>query len=115
MGRNFPILVALSFLAVFAAGSASAQGIISQGAGATHLSRPGPSTPMGVDAAAALYWTPAVISGLPGSGAVMGAEMLFPDFPRGSTVPAGAFGPLPLVGQSGSTRTDSGLVPVTDV
>jgi long-chain fatty acid transport protein len=115
MRRSFPILLASSFFAVFAAGSASAQGIIQQGAGATHLSMAGASTAMGVDAAGALYWNPAVISGLPGSEAVIGAEMLVPDLHLGSTVPAGAFGPLPLVGQSGLTRSDSGVVPVTDV
>jgi len=115
MRRSLLILLASSFLAVFAAGGASAQGIISQGAGATHMSMAGASTAMGEDAAGALYWNPAVISGLPGSEAVIGAELLLPDLHLGSTVPAGAFGPLPLVGQSGLTRSDSGLVPVTDV
>jgi long-chain fatty acid transport protein len=115
MCRSFPILLASSILAIWAAGSASAQGIIQQGAGATHLSMAGASTAMGVDALGALYWNPAAISGLPGSQVDIGAEMLLPDLHLGSAVPAGAFGPLPLVGQSGLTRSNSGLVPVTDV
>jgi long-chain fatty acid transport protein len=81
-----------------------------------HRSMAGASTAVGVDALGALYWNPAVISGLPGSEVVIGSELIIPDIHVGSTVPAGAFGPLgPTQTQSGYTRSDSGVVPTTGI
>jgi long-chain fatty acid transport protein len=79
-----------------------------------HRSMAGASTAQGVDALGALFWNPAAISGLPGSEVVIGSEMIIPNTHLGSTVPAGAFGPLgPATTLSGLTRSDSGLVPTT--
>lgn len=76
----------------------------------------GASTAVATDAAGALYWNPATISSLPGSEVVLGSELVLPDIYLGSTVPAGAFGPLgPATTQSGRTRSDSGVVPTTAV
>jgi long-chain fatty acid transport protein len=45
---------------------------------------------------------------------VIGSEMILPDMHEGTTIPAGAFGPLgPATTQSGLTRSNSGLVPTT--
>ncbi len=82
---------------------ARAQGVFSPGAGAMHISMGGASTAMGADALGALYWNPAAISSLPHSEVVIGAEMILPNIHEGST-----FG-----GNSGLTRSDSGLVPTT--
>jgi long-chain fatty acid transport protein len=76
----------------------------------------GASTAVGVDALGAMYWNPATISGLPGSEVVIGTELLLPDTHLSSTVLAGAFGPLgPATTMSGTTRSDSGLVPAPGV
>jgi long-chain fatty acid transport protein len=92
------------------------QGLILPGSGAMHRSMAGASTAIGADALGALYWNPAVISGLPGSEVVIGSELIIPDTHLGSTVPAGAFGPLgPATTMSGLTRSDSGVVPTTGV
>jgi long-chain fatty acid transport protein len=81
-----------------------------------HRSMAGTSTAIGVDALGALYWNPAVMSGLPGSEVVIGSELILPDTHVASTVPAGAFGPLgPATPMSGVTRSDSGLVPTTGI
>lgn len=87
-----------------------AQGLILPGAGAMHRSMAGASTAMGQDALGALYWNPAVISGLKQSEVVIGGEAFIPDTHLGSTIPAGAFGQLgPATTLSGYTRSDSGV------
>jgi long-chain fatty acid transport protein len=106
--------------ALLAAGSfpvsARAQGIIAGGSGPMHRSMAGASTAIGADAAGALYWNPAVISGLPGSEVVIVSELILPETYLASTVPAEAFGRLgPDATMSGRTRSDSGLVPTTGV
>jgi long-chain fatty acid transport protein len=75
-----------------------------------HRSMAGASTAAAVDAAGALYWNPATLSGLRRSEVVIGGEAIIPDIHLGSTIPAGAFGPLgPATTLSGLTRSDSGL------
>ncbi len=102
------LLVSLPPLLLPATGQA--QGLIIGGSGAMHRSMAGASTAVGADALGALYWNPAVISGLPNSEAVIGGEFLIPDTHVGSTIPAGAFGPLgPTSTLSGYTRSDSGV------
>jgi len=70
-----------------------AQGLILPGSERT-IARWVAPHPVGADAAGALYWNPAVISGLPGSDVVIGSEVIIGDTHLGSTVPAGAFGIL---------------------
>jgi long-chain fatty acid transport protein len=108
--------VLCSVLTLLSTGSAGAQGIILPGAGAMHRSMAGVSTATGVDALGSLYWNPAAISLLPRSEVVIGGELLIPDIHLGSTVPAGAFGPLgPAVTQTGLTRSDNGVSLIPDI
>src|SRR5262245_44334227 len=113
--RTAFVIAALGIVAC--SSSARGQGLYSFGAGAMNTSMAGASTAVGVDALGAMYWNPAAISGLPGSEAVIGAELIYPNIHVGSTIPAGAFGPLfgPATTQTGITRSDSGLVPTTSV
>jgi long-chain fatty acid transport protein len=109
-------LVAAAVVGALWSSPIHAQGLIAGGAGAMNRSMAGASTAVGVDALGAMYWNPAAMSGLPGSEVVIGSELIIPDTHLGSTVPAGAFGPLgPATTQSGFTRSDSGLVPTTAV
>ncbi|MGQ0635647.1 MAG: OmpP1/FadL family transporter [Planctomycetaceae bacterium] len=81
-----------------------------------HRSMAGASTAKAADALGALYWNPAVISGLGFSEVVIGAELLIPDTNAASTIPAGALGPFgPPTTLSGSTHSDSGVVPMTGI
>jgi len=80
---------------------AKAQGIILPGSGGMHMSMAGASTAVGEDAAGALYWNPAVISGLQGSEVVVGGQVLFPEFHLGSSALAGSL--------SGTTPSHSGV------
>lgn len=114
MMRRCTSMVALLLTTVCGSSNARAQGIMAGGSGAMHRSMAGASTALGVDAAGALYWNPAAISTLKSSEVVIGSELIIPDTHLGSTVGAGAFGPLgPLHGGSGYTRSDGGLVPTT--
>jgi long-chain fatty acid transport protein len=116
MGKCCARLLAVVVVLFTSVSTVAAQGLISPGSGAMHRSMAGVSTAVGVDALGAVYWNPAAISGLPQSEVVIGSEMILPDTHLGSTVPAGAFGPLgPAVTMSGVTRSDSGLVPTTGV
>lgn len=99
--------LALLFAAIFSSlpSLALGQALVQPGSGAMNLSMGGASTAAGVDAAGALYWNPAAISGLAHSEVVIGSELILPDIHLGST----------FAGQAGNTRSDSGLVPVTGV
>lgn len=102
--------------ALLTQGAASAQGLIFSGAGGQHLASAGASTAVGTDALGALYWNPATISGLPGNEFVIGGNLLIPDFHLGSTIPAGAFGPLgPATTLTGNTRSDGGVAMVPGI
>src|SRR5262245_52111596 len=107
MGR---CLFLATLLAALVPALAHGQGVILPGAGGMHLSMAGASTATSVDALGALYWNPATICGLPGSEVVVGGEALIPDIHLGSSIPAGAFGPLgPATTLSGYTRSDNGV------
>lgn len=95
--------------------TASAQGLLLPYGGAIHGNMAGASTAVGCDAIGALFWNPAVISGLPQSEVTIGSNLLIPHTGLTSTVPAGAFGPVigPRTTMSGRTNSDSGLVPTT--
>jgi long-chain fatty acid transport protein len=82
-----------------------------------HSGMAGTSTAVGVDAVSALFWNPAVISGLPHSEVTIGSQLIIPHLGVTSTVPAGAFGPIlgPADTLSGRTNSDSGLVPTTAI
>ena len=76
-----------------------AQGLIVPGAGPVNRSMGGASTAAPLDAAGALYWNPAAISGLKRNEMMFGAELVYADAHIASS--AG--------GSSGVTRSDSGL------
>src|SRR5262245_25611014 len=110
MPRNLSVLAGAVALALSCPAAVLAQGAILPGAGAMHRSMGGASTAAAADAAGALYWNPAVISGLPGSEVVIGGEALCADTHLGSRIEAGTFGPLgPPATLAGLTRSDSGL------
>lgn len=103
-------LFALGLLAACLPGVARAQGLLLPGGGAMHRSMGGASTAGGVDALGAMYWNPAAIRSVKGSQVVIGGEAIIGDTHVGSFVPAGPRRPF---AQSGYTRSDSGVAPVT--
>jgi long-chain fatty acid transport protein len=87
-----------------------AQGIVIPGAGPVNRSMAGAGVAAPLDAAGAIHWNPASITGLESSEFVIGAELLYLSTHIGSTVEADAFGPgSPPVTLSGETRSDSGV------
>jgi long-chain fatty acid transport protein len=82
-------------------GNLWAQGIIFPGTGAVNRAMGGASTAAPVDAAGAIYWNPAVISGLLKNQVFVGADFLYADTFLDSAVEA--------TGRAGSNRSDSGL------
>ncbi|MCA9164684.1 MAG: outer membrane protein transport protein [Planctomycetales bacterium] len=97
------VLSAISMLAV--ADSGWAQGIAVQGVGPVNRSMAGASTAAPIDAAGAIHWNPATISGLPHNEVTFGLELLLPDETLFSTL-----GPA-----SGSTDAESGVAPIPTV
>jgi long-chain fatty acid transport protein len=92
------------------AGGIHAQGIAIPGAGPVNRSMAGTGVAAPLDAAGAIHWNPASITGLDSSEFVIGAEFLYLNTYIGSTVEANAFGPgSPPVTLSGETRSDSGV------
>ncbi len=106
MRNRFPLVwlfvVALS-LATAAPARLMAQGIALNGVGPVNRSMQGASTAAPIDAAGALYWNPAGISGLKHDEAVMGLELLLPTEEVSSRI-AG-------VG-SGSSGGEPGVAPI---
>lgn len=84
-----------------ALGTVWAQGIIFPGSGAVNRAMGGASTAAPVDAAGAIYWNPAVISGLLKNQVFVGADFLYADTFLDSAVLA--------TERFGSNRSDSGL------
>jgi long-chain fatty acid transport protein len=103
----------LGWLAALACGGpALGQGLVLPGAGPINLSMAGASTAAAVDVGAS-YWNPATISGLDRSEVLISSSFLFPSIHLQSALAAGAInGLLPLMGRQGSSRSDSGVVPV---
>jgi len=87
-----------------------AQGIVIPGVGPVNRSMAGTGVAAPLDAAGAIHWNPASISGMKSSEFIIGAELLYLSTYVGSTVEANAFGPeVPPVPLSGETRSDSGV------
>ncbi len=94
-------------------GLALAQGIALNGVGPINRSMGGASTAAPIDAAGALHWNPASISGLASSEIGFGLELLLPSEELSSRVAANAFGAgIPAAQMSGSTRGEPGVSPI---
>ncbi|MDB5349314.1 MAG: putative outer membrane protein precursor [Planctomycetota bacterium] len=101
---------ALAILAVCSA-SAMAQGIIAPGAGPINRAMAGASTAAPVDFGST-YWNPANLSGLQRNEFLLGSELIIPSTHLTTSLPAGSInGILPLRGRSGTSRSDSGVIP----
>jgi long-chain fatty acid transport protein len=86
------------------------QGAVFPGAGPINRSMGGASTAAPIDAAGALYWNPASITGLDKSEMSFGTEFLYGVLRMSSTLPADSFGPgIPATTLAGETRSDSGI------
>jgi long-chain fatty acid transport protein len=99
------------------AGAARAQfGTILSATGPVNRSMAGASTAAPLDAAGALYWNPATMSGLDRSEMDASAELLFPHSHVATSVAAGALGPgIPAVGLAGRTDSDTGAFPLPTI
>jgi long-chain fatty acid transport protein len=97
----------LGWLLVFAAlpGTLEAQGIALSGVGPVNRSMGGAATAAPIDAAGALMWNPASISGLSCSEVDLGMELLLPSEKLSST----AFG------MQGSTGGEPGVMPIPEM
>lgn len=84
---------------------ASAQGLILPGAGAANRGMAGASTAAPLDAAGAVYWNPAAISGLGRNEVYLGAEMVYADLRVGVD-------PLP---PPGTNLSDTGLASIPTI
>src|SRR5262249_31357286 len=88
-------------------------GFLVSGVGPVNRSMGGASVAAPLDAAGALYWNPASISGLERTELELGLDLIYPQQTLSSSVPSGAitpfFPPQPL---AGSTRSDSGVSPL---
>lgn len=86
------------------------QGIVVPGVGPVNRSMAGAGVAAPLDAAGAIHWNPASMTGLKGSEFVIGGELIYLSNHVGSTVQADAFGPgVPPVTLSGETRSHSGV------
>ncbi len=87
--------------------SVRAQGILLPGGGPAGRAMGGASTAVALDATSALFWNPATMGALPRSQVVIGGELAIPDINLSSN--------LPLLGQGGTTRSDSGVSLLTGI
>jgi long-chain fatty acid transport protein len=87
------------------AGPARGQGIYFPGVGAVNQSMGGASAAAPVDALGAMLWNPAVMSGIPESQVDISSAFFIPNIFVSSSSPLGG---------AGTTRSDSGLVPVAN-
>jgi long-chain fatty acid transport protein len=111
MVRKRVNLVALLAL-VSVSNAASGQGLVLPGAGPINLSMAGASTASAVDVGGS-YWNPAIISGLPRSEMLISSQFLLPSIHLESSLPAGSIGGIfPPTNRFGTSRSDSGVVPV---
>ncbi len=119
--RPLPSLWTAFFLAILSAaanaGAARAQiGTILSGTGPVNRSMAGASTAAPLDAAGALFWNPATMSGLERSELEASAELFFPHTQVTTSVSAGALGPgVPSVGMAGRTDSDAGAFPLPTI
>ncbi|NLF72643.1 MAG: hypothetical protein GX575_26715 [Candidatus Anammoximicrobium sp.] len=89
---------------------ASGQGIVVPGVGPVNRSMGSAGVAAPLDAAGAMHWNPASLTGMKSSEFVIGGELLYLSTHLGSTVEANALGPgAPPVTLSGETRSHSGV------
>jgi long-chain fatty acid transport protein len=110
------LIAVLSLLALLPAHTASAQGIALGGVGPVNRSMAGAATAAPIDAAGAIHWNPASISGLERSEMLFGLELLLPTENLSSSIEAGALGGgFPPVRLAGSTGGEPGVSPLPTV
>jgi long-chain fatty acid transport protein len=108
--RLWPFGTVLFVLSLLATGHASAQGIVVAGAGPINRSMAGASVAAPIDAAGAMFWNPAAISGLKSSQILFGAEFPYTRTNMSSSVPAGAISPgMPPIDMIGRNTSQSGV------
>lgn len=106
LSRSYLILIGLLSLPALA-GTVRAQGIALSGVGAVNRSMAGASTAAPIDAAGALMWNPASISGLQHSEVDMGLELLLPTEKLSSSFAA--------YNMQGSTGGEPGVSPIPEM
>lgn len=95
---------------------AQPQGIALTGVGPVTRSMGGAATANPLDAAGAIHWNPAAISGLPASEVTVGMELILPSSTLSSRIDAGALGGgFPPVDMAGSSRSEPGVSPVPTI
>jgi len=96
--------------------SVRGQGIALTGVGPINRTIGGAAVATPLDAAGAIHWNPAAISGLPTSDITVGFELLLPTEELSSSLPANSVGPgVPPVPLAGSTRGEPGVTPIPNV
>ena len=114
--RSGLLLTAVLTVAAMSVEPCAAQGIYLPSVGAVGRSFGGATTAAPLDAASALTWNPAAISGMDQSEMMFAAEFLYADTHLAGSIPAGAIGPgIPPTTRSGLTRSDSGLATVPTI
>lgn len=109
MGQTARIAACVVAMVVVGSSAASAQGIISAGAGPINRSMAGASTAAPVDFGAS-YWNPATLSFLEHDEVLLGSELIIPSLHYTGLLPAGSInGVLPLISRQGTSRSDSGV------
>jgi len=112
--RLSPVLLAIAVVALSAvAGPALGQGIALRGIGPVNESMGGAAVAAPIDAAGALHWNPASISGLAASDMSFGLDLILPTSQLSSRIGAGALGGgFPPVTLEGATSGEPGVTPV---
>ena len=101
----------LALTASWVVPSASAQGLISPGAGPINRAMAGASTAAPVDFGST-YWNPANLSGLDRPEFLLGSELIIPSTHLTTTLPRGTVGGVfPSENRYGVARSDSGVIP----
>lgn len=110
---RFPGVLLLLSAILTAPGSLRAQGIALTGVGPVNRSMGGAATAAPLDAAGAIHWNPATISGLASSEVMFGLELLLPTEELASQIDAGALGGgVPPITLAGSDRGEPGVSPI---
>ena len=110
------IAVGSTLLILLAAQAVHAQGIALSGVGPVNRAMGGAGTAAPIDAAGAIHWNPASISGLERSEIIFGLELLMPTERLSSAIEPGALGGgFPPVRLSGSDGGEPGVSPIPSV
>ncbi len=108
--------LACGLVALTIGSQASGQGIALRGVSPVNESMAGAAAGCPIDAAGALQWNPASISGLPASDMSFGMELILPQSELSSRINARALGHgFPPVTLAGSTDSEPGVTPVPDM